>query len=104
MKDFICKQCQTPFKGYLCNGPCSFCSVKCNGLWKSQNLRGDKLYNWKPKKHCVDCGKVLSRRKYTRCIKCSSKDIGEKARHFIHGLSHLREGRMLIQAGVLIIA
>jgi len=24
-----------------------FCSVKCNGKWKAENLRGEKIYNWK---------------------------------------------------------
>lgn len=50
-------------------------------------MKGDKLYNWKPKKHCEDCGEVLSRRKYTRCIKCSSKRNGKDSANWKGGIT-----------------
>ena len=88
--NYVCKQCQKPFKDYASNGVRIFCSRKCQHEWEYNNLVANKRYNWKPKKYCVDCGKVLSRRKYTRCIECSSKVYGKESHHFIHGLSDTR--------------
>lgn len=37
-----------------------FCSQKCMGIWRSKNITGSKVYNWrggKIKSHCLICGK-----------------------------------------------
>ena len=86
-KEYVCKECGKRFKDYISNGKRVFCSRKCMNFWVSKNLVGNERYNWKPKKYCIDCGKELSRRKYTRCIECSSKN---NKHHVIHGLSDTR--------------
>lgn len=49
-QEVSCLNCQTKFqrrKGEIARYPTSFCCVKCNGEWKSKNITGDKVYNWK---------------------------------------------------------
>lgn len=57
-----------------------FCSNRCYGLWMVGKFLKEKNHSWKgglPK--CIDCGKTVSMKNYTRCRACNSK---------IHGKDH----------------
>lgn len=52
-----------------------FCNITCKSRWRSENMLGDKNYNFKGgKTKCIDCGITLpyrySWRKNSRCRKC----------------------------------
>lgn len=67
----ICKQCGKEFEVYsykVKEGHGNFCSLKCWGKWKSENLRGDKASNWRGggiKQVCKVCNKEFET---TTCI------------------------------------
>jgi len=83
-----------------------FCSKECDGKWRSENLRGSVIYNWKEaiKVSCDQCGVEILRKpgKITRynhnfcsrsCkAKWHSENInGEKAYQWRGGIFALRE-------------
>ena len=84
-----CLICGTAFISWPCrekkykNGK-RFCSNKCYGKWRSQNLYGKKHYSWnggKKKLKCAQCGRLfykwpsdLEHRKHKCCSKkCDNK-------------------------------
>jgi len=61
----ICQQCGKEFYTYFSRikwGGGKFCSKKCSGQWRSENLRGEKNWSWKGgkiKRVCKQCDKVF---------------------------------------------
>ena len=100
--NLVCLQCGKPFKVHPYRAfTAKFCSVACNGKWKSDNLRGDQCHAYKGKivKTCEMCGAQfevcpsMSSQRFCS-FKCHGKWTSETQRgenHPMHGKIHTRK-------------
>lgn len=84
-----CEVCNKQFVVQHCRkDKARFCSNKCRGVWISQNIYGDKIYNYKKKieKTCLECDKVFYIHTYRKdgarfCSKKCSNTWHARNRH-----------------------